>query len=331
MNKIILISGFLFLVSAQIVSARQLDQNAVNEFIESITSRHEFDYEYLKSVFNRTHYSQRVIDAISKPAEALPWYKYKKIFLQPDRILGGVEFWEKQKTALEAAEKEFGIPADIIVAIIGVETRYGKLTGNDRVMDALSTLSFHYSKRSKFFLGELEQFLLLTREHRLDPLSLTGSYAGAMGIPQFIPSSYRRYARDFDGDGFSDIWQNPVDAIGSVGNYLKEHGWQPGGRIIVPAEIKNSVYSDIPDNGLKPDLTALQVKAYGLEPVENIPDNMKLKVLTFENIDGDEVWLGMENFYVITRYNHSHLYAMAVFQLAERIREKYLAKELVNR
>ena len=331
MNKIILILGFYFLVSVNIVSARQLDQDAVNTFIDSVTSRYQFDHEYLRSLFSRTNYSQRVIDAISKPAEALPWYKYRDIFLQQDRITGGVEFWENQKSALDAAEKEFGIPPSIIVAIIGVETRYGKLTGNDRVMDALSTLSFHYSKRSKFFLGELEQFLLLTREHKLDPLSITGSYAGAMGIPQFIPSSYRRYAMDFDKDGFSDIWHNPVDAIGSVGNYLKEHGWQPGDGIVIPAEIKSNAYSTIPDNGLKPDLTAVQVKAYGLEPVENIPDNTKLKVLIYENIDRDEVWLGMENFYVITRYNHSQLYAMAVFQLAERIREKYLAKELVNR
>ncbi|MBI4006101.1 MAG: lytic murein transglycosylase, partial [Gammaproteobacteria bacterium] len=166
-----------------------------------MVSTHQYDTGELQSLFSQVKYSQRVLEAISRPAEKLPWYEYRSIFLQPDRIKQGLIFWKRYRTALKQAEQQYGVPAHIIVAIIGIETRYGISTGNDRVMDALATLAFHYPERSDFFRWELEEYLLLTREQGINPLSLKGSYAGAMGIPQFIPSSYRRFAIDFDGDG----------------------------------------------------------------------------------------------------------------------------------
>lgn len=323
MIKIILNSALFIILLTVNASAKQLDQNSVRQFIDRVSTRHAFDYKYLQSIFEQTNYSQRVIDAISRPAEALPWYKYREIFIQADRINQGVKFWKLHEQTLQQAEQQYGVPAEIIVAIIGVETLYGKFKGKDRVMDALSTLSFHYPKRSKFFIGELEQFLLLTREQNIDPLSINGSYAGAMGIPQFIPSSYRNYAADFDGDQFIDIWNNPIDAIGSVANYFRAHGWQQDKIIVVPTRISGNQYMSIPDNGLIPDLQIDQVRAYGIEPLESIPDQAKLKVMVFENYEGEEIWLGLENFYVITRYNHSKLYALAVYQLAEKIKKEF--------
>ncbi|NIQ15869.1 MAG: lytic murein transglycosylase B, partial [Candidatus Dadabacteria bacterium] len=230
------------IVFSQIVNANTLDQQSVQQFISYMEATHNYDGSSLNAIFKQAKYSSRVINAISKPAEALPWYKYRPIFLQPERINQGIMFWEKHKETLLAAEKEYGVPAEIIVAIIGVETRYGQYTGKDRVIDALSTLAFHYPKRSKFFRSELEQFLLLVREQNVDPYSIKGSYAGAMGIPQFISSSYRNYAVDFDADNKIDIWNNPVDAIGSVANYFKQHGWSAGGEIAIKADVVNGQY-----------------------------------------------------------------------------------------
>jgi membrane-bound lytic murein transglycosylase B len=269
-----------------------------------------------------------ILKAISRPAEkAKPWYDYRKIFITPSRIAGGVEFWQKYADALAQAEEAYGVPAEIIIAILGVETRYGGNVGSYRVIDALSTLAFHYPPRSQFFRSELEHFLVLAHQEHLSPLKPVGSYAGAMGLGQFMPSSYLAYAVDFDGDGARDIWTNPIDAIGSIANYLARHGWVAGESIVHRTQASAELSEDITESGLKPSFTRQQLAEQGLL-LEQVPEGED--VLSFVSLtqpDGEELWLGRQNFYVITRYNHSRMYAMAVTQLAENIAEQYQASK----
>jgi membrane-bound lytic murein transglycosylase B len=323
MQKIIRLTVFAIMINSGNAGAQSLDQKEINDFIDYMASTHQFNRADLEDVFNKTSKSDRVLAAISKPAEALPWYKYRPIFIQQNRIEQGLTFWARHQVLLARAEKEYGVPAQIIVAIIGVETMYGANTGKDRVMDALATLAFHYPKRATFFRSELENFLLLTREQNIDPLSLKGSYAGAMGLPQFISSSYRHYAVDFDGDGKIDIWNNPADAIGSVANYFRQHGWTSGQKVVVSGNVTGNKYTQILTDELKPDINADTLYSYGIETDEEIPPGVNVKVLSLEGPDGDEIWICLNNFYVITRYNRSPLYAMAVYQLSEEMRGKY--------
>lgn len=326
--EFIFVTAFLLIVAPAFSAA--LDKNAVDVFIQQMVEAHQFKANELQSIFNQAKKSQRVLDAISRPAEALPWYKYRQIFIREDRIENGRAFLAKHARLLQRAEEEYGVPAQIITAIIGVETSYGANKGNDRVIDALSTLAFHYPKRGDFFRGELEQFLLLTREQDIEPLSLKGSYAGAMGMPQFIPSSYRHYAVDFDGDGVIDIWNNPADAIGSVANYFRQHGWQPGGKVAVPVQTVNSQYKKLVNNELEPSVAVEQLYDNGILPEEQIAPGSKVKVISLEGADSEEIWLGLENFYVITRYNRSQLYAMAVYQLSEKILQLQQSNEIAT-
>ena len=230
-------------------------------------------------------------------------------------------FYREHRATLERAERETGVPAEIIVAIIGVETYYGRIAGSYRVIDALSTLAFDYPRRSEFFTSELKHYLILTRDQGMDPLVLKGSYAGAMGYGQFMPSSYRSYAIDFDGDEKADIWNNPVDAIGSVANYFKAHGWNPGGEVVVAARAEGEVPEEMMSRGrkLKPRFTVAEFAAAGLVPTTATDPAAEAIGIEFELADGMEYWLGLHNFYVITRYNHSAMYAMSVYQLSQRI------------
>jgi membrane-bound lytic murein transglycosylase B len=303
--------------------ASVLERDEVRNFIDAMSSRHGFSAAELNAVFERVVFSDAVIEAISRPAEVLPWHQYRTIFLGRDRISQGVAFWRKHAAALRRAEEQFGVPAELLVAIIGVETRFGKIRGKYTVIDALSTLAFDYPKRSAFFLSELEHYLLLTREQGFDPLMLKGSYAGAMGIPQFVPSSYRHFAIDFDGDGSIDIWDNPVDAIGCVGNYIRRHGWRTGAAVVVPARVEGDNYKNLVTGELKPSHTAEEMQRHDVTTASDLPEGTLVKLLVLDNGDQYEYWLGLENFYVITRYNHSAHYAMAVFQLAEAIRSGY--------
>ena len=292
-------------------------------FIKQMESQYGFDPSSLKDLFNQAAVSQTILDAISKPAEKkLTWYKYRNIFLQEKRINEGVKFWKKNLNKLQEAEKRFGVPPEIITGIIGVETFYGRIAGSYRVFDALNTLAFHYPKRASFFRNEFEQFLLLAREQGFDPLSLKGSYAGAMGMPQFISSSYRHFAIDFDGDKIIDIWNNPNDAIGSVANYFHEHGWQDGKPVIAKVKIDGNHYKQALSNGLKPDIYASDLDKLGIQSNSFFDKNEKLKLFEYKLANKNEYWLAHRNFYVITRYNHSHLYAMAVYQLALEIKER---------
>jgi membrane-bound lytic murein transglycosylase B len=292
----------------------------VRQFIEEVATRHGIPVAELDATFSRARQLPEIIAAISRPAEVLPWHRYRGIFLQPDRISGGVRYWGEHAEALYRATGTYGVPAEIIVAVIGVETRYGRNSGRYRVLDALATLAFGYPERAQFFRGELEQFLLLAREQRLDVLSVRGSYAGAMGTPQFIPSSFRRYAVDFDGDGRTDLWGSDADAIGSVGNFLKEHGWLIGGPVVLPLPAGSAPADTLLSDTLEPGLTVAELAAGGIREPLPIPAGEKFKLLALEGESGRDYWLGFRNFYVITRYNHSVHYAMAVYQLADEIR-----------
>lgn len=291
------------------------DQETVNGFIKQMVRAHQFDETALTDLFDKVELNEDIIKKISKPSEGLPWYKYRKIFLKEPRIKAGVQFWRENAETLAAVEKETGVPAAIIVAIIGVETQYGQHTGHYRVIDALSTLAFAYPPRSQFFRSELEQFLLLCREERIDPLTPTGSYAGAMGMPQFMPSSYRHYAVDFNKDNYRDIWQNPSDVIASIANYFAKHGWQTGRSVAVPIRDKNQKSAQS-FSFLKENLSL--IKSNSINPNISTPllSTQKAKIIAFEQENGEELWAPSDNFYVITRYNHSPLYAMAVFQLS---------------
>jgi membrane-bound lytic murein transglycosylase B len=281
--------------------------------------KHGLDRAELDALLRPARYRQSIIDAITRPAEAKPWSHYRKIFVTDSRIQQGVEFWSANEALLQAAEREFGVPPEIIVAIIGVETRYGRHIGKYPVVDALSTLAFAYPKRSQFFTKELEEFLLLSREERLRGSTAMGSYAGAMGKPQFIPSSYRAYAIDFDGDGRRDLWESNADVIGSVAAYFKRHGWKSGGPITSRALGVNGDHAEFMQAGMKPSIKLGTLRKAGIRSEQRTADDALASLIELDGDAGVEHWLGLHNFYVITRYNHSNLYAMAVHQLSRAI------------
>jgi len=340
MQKILrfIILGFLITFSVVAVAKQSsfTDRADVRAFIDNMVQKHQFDEKELTALLDKVTIQPDIIKSISKPAESLPWHRYRTIFMTSKRINDGVEFWQQNQKTLEKAQKEFGVPPEYIVAILGVETLYGKFKGKYLVLDSLATLGFDYEPRSKFFLSELEQYLLLTREQKLDPLALKGSYAGAMGAPQFISSSYRHYAVDYTGTGSSDLLNNIDDAIGSVANYFKEHGWKANEPVVFPALVKGDAYKNIQtsNSNPKPALTLTQLSSYGvnLNSQHRLPKklhNENMAFIPLEGEKGDEYFIGMNNFYVITRYNHSSLYAMAVHDLAQGIkaaRESNLAQ-----
>lgn len=324
-KKVSLCSAALGLAALMAMAAHGAgysDHPEGKKLIERMVSEHGFKREDVQKILDQAEKKQAILDAIARPAEKTkPWFEYRDIFLGESRIKQGVEFWNENEKILAEAAERYKVDPAIIVAIIGVETRYGRFMGNYRVVDALATLGFDYPPRAKFFAGELEQFLLLAREQNQDPLALTGSYAGAMGFGQFIPSSYRRYARDNDGDEVADIWTNKSDAIGSVANYFKAHGWQQGEPVMVPAKVEGQLASESLNSRARPELTVSQLKEQGIRPAVQVEADRKALPLHYLSKDGDEYWLGFNNFYVITRYNRSHMYARAVWELSEAIKE----------
>ena len=291
----------------------------VKEFIDEMVEQHGFDRGYLEKKFASAKRLDNVLESIAKPAEKeLNWGQYRPIFVTEKRANKGKKFIEQHKATLQRAEKEYDVPVEIIAAIIGVESYYGKHTGKYTVFDSLTTLGFDYPKRSKFFKSELKQFLLLSKEEHIDIETMTGSYAGAMGMPQFISSSYRRYAVDFDGDGKRDLWNSIPDVIGSVANYFSEHGWVDGGDITYQVEIDGPLV--LSKNKLKPYATIAQWQEKGVRIKQDLKADEEATLLKFETKKGDEYWIGLKNFYVITRYNHNEMYALAVFQLSEKLK-----------
>jgi membrane-bound lytic murein transglycosylase B len=320
-KQVVLSSALLCLTALPVLANDELPD--LPQFIDKMVAEHGFDQQELEQVFAEVEVKDSILKAISRPAEkSKPWYEYRNIFLTESRISGGVEFWEKHKEALSQAEQTYGVPAEIIIAILGVETRYGGNVGGYRVIDALSTLAFRYPPRSPFFTSELEHFLILTREEQMSQLDPVGSYAGAMGLGQFMPSSYRAYAIDFDKDGHRDIWTNPTDAIGSIANYLAVHGWKPGESIVHRTELNRALPEGVNGTDLKPAFTREELAVAGFSLAQLPAGSDKLSVIGLTQAEGEEYWLGRQNFYAITRYNHSRMYAMAVYQLAEAIRQQ---------
>jgi len=296
----------------------------VQKFINEMVSEHGFKQDDLESLFKQVQIKQKIIDAMSRPAEkSKAWYEYRKIFLTDKRIKQGVKFWQENSNVLKYAQKVYGVPAEIIVAIIGVETFYGRLQGSYRVMDALSTLAFKYPKRSKFFRGELKHFLLMSKDQNFDPLSKKGSYAGAMGMGQFIPSSFQSYAIDFNGDGEKNIWTNNEDAIGSVANYFKRHGWQKDQPVADQVNLSKSTTLTKKDScrrSCKLKMSVADFRQKGVVGETQVDDKTAAILLWLKQKNNNEYWLGYKNFYVISRYNHSTLYSMAVYQLSQEIK-----------
>lgn len=293
----------------------------LQKFVAKMVKQHHFEASKLNALLKSAKLRTDIIKAMTRPAEShTPWYQYQQQFVTEQRIIGGVQFWQQNQPALTEIAQQYGVPAEIIVAIIGVETDYGQNIGRYRVLDALATLGFFYPQRSAFFLTELENFLLLCREEKLNPLLPVGSYAGAMGMAQFIPSSVRTYAVDYDHDKRRDIWHNHGDIIASVGHYLAKYGWKRGEAIVYPVTAKGQKYQQaLLSQTLLPDFSLAQLQALNVAVPAKTDLKLRAKLLRFEQQQAVSLWLGLNNFYVITRYNHSALYAMAVYQLSAAI------------
>lgn len=306
------------------IQADYLQHEDAQALIDELVAEENLSRSDLEAVLQSASYQQSIVDAMNRPAErTLTWGEYRNIFMRDNRIQGGVEFWQQNAEVLQQAEEEFGVPAQYIVAIIGVETLYGQITGNYRVVDALSTLAFDYPARARFFRSELKHFLTFTAEHQRDPLAYKGSYAGAMGYGQFMPSSYRNYARDYSGDGFADLWENQADAIWSVANYLSSHGWRRSELVAEPVTLPAGFDRELITTELRPQQSVQTLRDAGMQDSGLQSGESLAILLSMQGEEGEENWLGFHNFYVITRYNISALYALAVHQVAEAIAESY--------
>jgi membrane-bound lytic murein transglycosylase B len=291
----------------------------VASFVNDMTTRNSFDATALAALLAQAQSRQAILDAMARPAEkTMTWQDYRARFVTERRINRGVDVYRDQADALERAAAH-GVPASVILGIVGVETFYGELTGRYRVIDALSTLAFDYPPRSAFFRGELEQFLLMTREESLDPLAPLGSYAGAMGIPQFMPTSFRSFAVDGDGDGRRDLWGDWPDVFASVANYLAVHGWKAGEPVSTAADISGADLAGLATGALALSETVGSLRRRGIRFETGLPPESPAMLIALGGAFGGEYRVGFTNFYVITRYNHSAMYASAVNDLAEAI------------
>lgn len=294
------------------------------QFIDKMVNKHGFNRQQLQEILSQAKRLDSVLRLMDNQAPTTSvkppsgpngaWLRYRKKFITPDNVQNGVVFWNQYEDALNRAWQVYGVPPEIIVGIIGVETRWGRVMGKTRILDALATLSFNYPRRAEYFSGELETFLLMVRDEQDDPLNLKGSFAGAMGYGQFMPSSYKQYAVDFSGDGHINLW-DPVDAIGSVANYFKAHGWVKGDQVAVMA---NGQAPGLP-NGFKTRYSISQLAAAGLTPQQPLGNHQQASLLRLDVGTGYQYWYGLPNFYTITRYNHSTHYAMAVWQLGQAV------------
>jgi membrane-bound lytic murein transglycosylase B len=291
-------------------------------FINEMVEKNQFSAAELNNWFKQAEIRPEIVEAMEKPKEALPWFEYKKIFVTNENVRNGTEFWKKNAQALARANDEFGVAPEIVIAILGVETQYGKHTGRFLIFDALTTLMLKYSARKEFFRSELKEYLLLARELEFSPLSIKGSYAGAIGIAQFMPSSYRAYAVDFDGDKKRDL-NRKEDAIGSVANYFKRHGWKAGEPVTDEAKIDGLSYGEIENQGMEPKYDVKELRKYGITPVQTVDKNQLAALIVLQDQAGPLYRLTYNNFYVITRYNRSKNYAMAVYELSQLIRKQY--------
>jgi len=311
---------FVALICMPVAQALDIERPDVKEFIDQMVDKYDYDRDALHTILSDAHSQESILEAISRPAERTKeWDEYRAIFLTEKRISAGAEFWRENQAALTRISAETGVSPEIIVGIIGVETYFGRITGKYRVIDALATLAFDYPPRSDFFSKELREFLLLIREEDMSATDATGSYAGAMGRPQFMPSSYRAYAVDSTDDGKRDIWENWEDVIGSVANYFVRHHWQRGDEVVVQAILGEQWNGKLPKNSLKPQSTVAALSRKGVMFATHMPAHHEAQLLTLKGKDGQEIWVGFHNFFVITRYNRSVMYALAAHQLGQEI------------
>jgi membrane-bound lytic murein transglycosylase B len=288
-----------------------------------MVARHGFTRSELDEAFGSARSVPQIVELMDRSASPRPWDEYRSLFVTSEKITGGARFWDENADALELARQRYGVPEEIVTAVIGIETHYGKNRGRFKVLEALATLAFEYPRRANEFRLELEHFLLLSREESLPLGAPLGSYAGAMGIAQFMPGSYRRYAIDFDGDGRRDLFENRRDAIGSIANYLTAHGWQRNAPVALPAEVSESGIEPFRSGTLSTRYRLSELESFGVRAKPAQPGAASAIPLTLRKRTGPEYWLGFDNFYVITRYNQSVYYAMAVHQLSEEIRSRY--------
>ena len=293
------------------------------QFMAEMVAKHGFTQAELKRILWQAQTRKPILEAIARPAEQVkPWWQYREHFITPNRVKGGLKFWEENLATLNKAEQEYGVPAAVIVGVLGVETNYGTYPLKHRVLDALHTIGFHYPKRGKFFRSELEQFLLLTREEGIEPTEVMGSYAGAMGKPQFMPSSYRREAIDFDGDGKRDIWQSNVDTIGSIAHYLTKRGnWQPGKAIAARVHNFQPRHGEFLDTRLALPHRVAELRSAGVDLPSDWDGDAKVSLIEMAGKNGPEYWARLQNFRAILSYNPRNKYAMAVYQLGQAVAE----------
>ena len=312
----------LAVVGNAVASTRELAPEVV-EFIDELATTEHYNRAQLRHWFAQARVQNGILRAIARPTTALPWYAFRATHVTEARIKRGMEYWRQYARVLARASLDYGVPEEIIVATVGIESFYGRLAGTSKVFDALYTLAFHYPPRAELFRSELKEFLLLARELRFEPLQSKGSYAGALGVPQFLPSSYRRYAVDFDQDGRRDLW-NHDDAIGSIANYYKSHGWQTGAPVLVAIEQQDvgpgDDFKQLLERGIKPHTTVAVIRRAGATPAQPVADDTPAAVFSAQTDAGPRYWMGFNNFYVVTRYNRSVNYALAVLEMAHELR-----------
>lgn len=301
----------------------QVVTEAISKYIDLMVRKYKFNKEKLTKVMDQGTYDPDVIRWITHPFEKKPWNFYRNFFVRKDRIDNGVKYWRAHQKMFDDVQARYGVDPSVIIAIIGIESYFGKHTGTYNELNALITLSFYYPKREKFFTSELTQFLLLARHEKLNPVILKGSYAGALGIPQFMPSSYRHYGVDYSKNQSIDLFTNHKDAIASIANYLNEAGWTQGQPIAVPATIKENVPKQLLSKTGKPLYTLSRFSRYRIHPIDEMSGHLKAALIAMHNTDSIEYWLVFRNFHAIMRYNPRTTYALAVFELSRAIKEAY--------
>jgi membrane-bound lytic murein transglycosylase B len=318
-------------MGASFADAKLVNQKQAQQFIQQMVSQHHFNRQELINTLKQAEYQPQIIQSMERPYEKKTWDVYQSIFLTPQRLQEGLNFWQENQKTLAQAEQKYGVPASVIVAIIGVETLYGKHQGNYRVLDALTTLAFYYPQRSEFFTKELKEYLLLCREHHVPATLYKGSYAGAMGKPQFMPSSYRFYAVNFSGKGYANLMENDQDVIGSVANYFHIHGWKMYESVAQPVNLRGSHYKSLQTNSKHADYEYKRLIQAGVVPVKQLTSHpQKAGLIELNRQMGQSYWMAYPNFYVITRYNTSPQYALVVYLLSLQLQNRWAALQGKN-
>ncbi|HWX70824.1 MAG TPA: lytic murein transglycosylase B [Steroidobacteraceae bacterium] len=312
--------------SPALAAGFDLHRPEIVAFINEVTQRDGLKRKDVQRLLKEARPQPKIIDMMNRPIEKVaPWWEYREHFVNPERVSGGAQFWADHRESLEHVAATYQVPPEYVVAILGIETRYGRVTGHYRVLDALATLAFDYPPRHSYFAGELAQFLVLAKEFRLDPLTTTGSYAGAMGAPQFMPSAYRRYAVDASNDQRRDLWGDWDDILASVANYLRQNGWKAGEPVLAETRVDPGATFQLEPHGLEPTETVDSLGARGVKVELDVPSDTRALLILAEQPDGPAYRVGFHNFYVLTRYNTSARYAMAVHDLAQAIAQRVQA------